>query len=473
MTSIIKAFCALILAGCVQLSGGELIFGNRHADFKFDETCGFTLLEIKNKTTGRSINMREGNYREGIWNISMLKNNCSTSVTANWKKPSYKITKKSDGQNLIVNWKDVHLGGSSFIDVTVELFLPNDSALLTGSLNVDARGNTAQWPMNISFPVIQNIHSLGDSMLIWPHHLGRVMKNPNENLKSQMHMRHPAPWSMQFIAYHGSEKLKDVSKVISKSAPSEANGYVRGTGADETGIYVDCLDAKNRYKVVYVRPEFGNKKLFRFWVSHYSELPDWPHSKFKEKTFSYSLPYPVRFGTFAGGYTKACDIYRKWSLQQTWAAAGPVRTLKGVNKHISEKMIDNVFWGGLYEWPAKMIPESAAFSNYFKVPSSTLWYRWNVAKFDMYNPDYWPVNPYLRRGFREMQLMNIPVTPYICGNIWSMDSDSWKKENAGSEVVREFDGTPKKWVINKRANAWMNPTSPIWRKSLLKLPHTC
>ena len=82
---------------------------------------------------------------------------------------------------------------------------------------------------------------------------------------------------------------------------------VPGIGTAQGGVYVACEDTAGNVKILKALKRGTGMRL---GIAH---VGDWPTSG--ERT----LEYDVVLGSFQGDWYDAADLYRDWTLRQTWA----------------------------------------------------------------------------------------------------------------------------------------------------------
>jgi hypothetical protein len=278
---------------------------------------------------------------------------------------------------------------------------------------------------------------------------------------------------MQFMAFHGSEKLQ-ANNLADLNNTSNINGFYRGNADDETGLYLSAADGESYAKQICIERGGKNKKSFNMEVTHYPSFEFWPMTKkTMAKVFTYKMPYNMKLGVYSGGTEEACKIYRSWAKDQKWMSRGKIRNPNNPDKNkLSKKVLDCAFWGKFYHGAGKVVGELASLKKYFGVPVNTQWYRYKISKFDNNNLEYFPVDPYFYEGISTLKKIDIGVMPYVCCAVWDMDRDSWDKYNLEEAAAMGAGGSPYIWTLAGQPSAWMNPASPLWREKYIDASKT-
>ena len=457
-------FTLCVLAAVMPASGRDVVLENSKAAFRFDSDRGFALCSMKNKETGRSVVFDAA--KPLLWQLELIDHQNKT-VNISSGKAVFRLLNETRGKSLEIIWTDIPAGQSK-VNVKVRCYLQNGHSIVQSNFFARVTGNPAGWIKQVEFPVLRGIKSLGDDYLLVPRYLGRMVRNPGERV-TDFHFTHPGKWSMQFIAFHGSNILKN--NLVDLKNGFKVNGFQRGTASDETGLFLSTADGQGYHKDVEISRDRKRKGTFNLKLTHYPQFDFWPPVKSRMGVnFSYSMPYPVRLGTYSGGTKKACEIYRHWALKQGWMRRGPVNKPNNPANGVSPKVLNCAFWGKFYHGAGKVVPEMAGLRDYLKVPMNTHWYRYKISKFDDNNLEYFPLDPYFKEGATTLRDMGIGVMPYVCYAVWDLDTESWARKNLIAAAALSESGKPIIWGLRKgHPNAWMNPASQLWRDEFSSL----
>ena len=451
-----KLFAALAVVTASLLTAADLTVENKFTAFVFDPDNGCSLREIRNKETGKSIVFAAS---APLWQAELLTGENTLSIAAPAAVKT-RLSRVSGGQLLTANWK---LNGKNPVTAEMKFFLPDSGALAEADFAITTAGKKAPWVDNVVFPVCGGIKSFQDDYLIVPYYYGQLIRNPGKGRQRSSYLHHPGSWSMQMVAFFGS----DTAVAPTAADGTEITGYLRGTAADETGFILACDDEKNFYKELRIdkNPQFSG--TFDIRTSHYPALPDWPAVKAKMNgRFSYKMPYKVKIGTFSGGVGKAAAVYRDIVKDHHALRLGK---LDDPANPISSKIKNLAYWGKHYHGANRVLPDTLRMWKFFRAPTAIHWPRYTSVKFDHNNLDYHPLLAEFETGVRTLRQLGIVTAPYVCACMWDQDIPSYKRKNMAAAATRDRHGAPYLWPIAEANNAWMNPASPLWRKEYADL----
>ena len=294
-----KVIICLLCAFFTGASLADTTLENRYAKFTFSGKNG-ALTGILNKETKREVAMPENT---ALWQAVMLDTEGKEHILIPSFAPKSRLTRKGREQTLILSWNDLSIAKSK-VDFTAYITLPDDSGIARWRAEItSSSGKEAAWVKTLSFPVMNNVQSLGDDFLTYGDNLGRMIRTPGKRIRYDKEIPCPGHWSMQFAAFYGSSK---VEPVVQPTAHKDffVNGFHRGTMPDETGIFLACADAAGNAKSFFY-DKGGKADTFNMALRHLPALPFWPRNSAKgDKIFKYVIPYETHIGTFSGGRGK-------------------------------------------------------------------------------------------------------------------------------------------------------------------------
>ena len=191
-------------------------------------------------------------------------------------------------------------------------------------------------------------------------------------------------------------------------------------------LYFDHRDPRHAAKYACYEVNEGE---FRCWCVHGLACGAEPAAE-------YELPYANSVGIFRGGWYEAAQIYRRWALEQPWAAAR-----RGRPNPLADL--------GIWVWnrgPADEVvpPVLALQEDLGEVPVAMDWYWWHHNSYDTDYPDFWPPRDgeeKFRAAIAEMRARGIFTQVYINALAWDVDTPSYADGGAESVVVTR-EGKP-------------------------------
>lgn len=460
---------SLLICFTAKGSNDKLLeWGNEHVTFCFASSRGYDLVGLKDLHTGREIldsNLQNHDIYN-FWQVVLTDAEQQQITLSNHSKATvtYETSEHKDGRKITIYWKGIcDKTGNACANVTVTGFLPVSASVAEWRISVTSQVPYRVWL--VRFPSIRGIRDLGDDYAILPDAMGRIVWDPSSRISNRV-LKHPGYLSMQFLAAWGSEQFK-------LTPPStenfEVKGWYRGAAPDEAGIYTAIHDADSYYKLVEVLRD-KTRKSYGWQIVNFPAFDEWPLSK-STSPYHYEVPYAFAIGVFNGTAEEACELYRAWSLRQPWAERGPVWAPNPKARFpLSSFIRDNVFWGKFYHEPGKIVPELTDFRNYLRVPVSTHYYRYNIAAFDDNNPEFIPLDPYFRQGMNDLRAAGVKTMPYINRILWDMDVESWRKENAVVNAVKNRNGKAATTAFTHgNIMGVMSSAAPGWQKKLAEI----
>ncbi|MCD4830175.1 MAG: LamG domain-containing protein [Anaerohalosphaeraceae bacterium] len=207
--------------------------------------------------------------------------------------------KTATGEIVKLYWDGLSLpDAKGVVDVVVTVDLPDDSQFSYWKIEINSRDR--EWALwNIDFPIVNFANPVKkkseDSYLALPYRWGILVPDPFQTKAKDKkewvrNFIYPSNMHLQFFALYG-----------------ETAGTYLGT-YDSAGF-----DKEHRMTSVSSRGRITHK------IKHY------PFDRGRG-AYQFELAYPIVFGTFKGDWYDACQIYRKWAVQQPWCGKGPLAT---------------------------------------------------------------------------------------------------------------------------------------------------
>ena len=91
-----------------------------------------------------------------------------------------------------------------------------------------------------------------------------------------------------------------------------------------TGLYLAAYDGQG-YRKKFYADKIADRQVMIYKVGHYPTNMGYPAE-------NYQMNYDMCLGPFVGDWYDACQIYRRWALQQRWCQYGPLRIRKNIPK---------------------------------------------------------------------------------------------------------------------------------------------
>jgi len=343
---------------------------------------------------------------------------------------------KKDGRLTFV-WENLDVGDEKgVLSVTVEANLaPSDAFVrFRGQFTLDSKKFTV---FNFLAPCVEGIYPkdgrLDLDRLASPIYNGRLILNPIKNGilgKPSYFMPNRGGHSMQLDAYY-----------------HEGNGLYLGAfdGAQNAVRYSMTAD-----------PERGLGWTMVHVPNNMTAIPQ-----------KWATPYDTVIRCFDGDWYDACRIYRKWALQQSWAAEGPMFTRKSTPqwfKDIDEWLLQPLNKSYLGAGVANGMGVRG-FKEKLKGFNIGLaingWGKHQL--FDKMTPDRFPLTQLDKDFFAEWrQPPDYPMMGYIQAISWDIRLPDFQESKAQEYTVKNFSGQNVKWMDHL---AIMYP-SPFWLEKL-------
>ena len=352
----------------VSDTGNILAIGNSSIEITFSKSDG-RLWGIHHKR----LNTELLTIKNGWWAPFQLTYfyNDKNVYTGGWScsKWSYQSNLVPGGAVLSIQWS-----GFSVEDTTID-------AQFEIQIEVDDNSQLSTWKcwftdhsnlnlVGVDFPVVSGIGQISqegeEDSLVFPTWSGLLFHDPIHNLLPNRgwgwEMVYPSSLSnMQFMAYYGN--------------------------SPQAGLYFALYDPDSHSKFIdFSKPGDSVADYLFLHVRHFPEL----------NQHDFQLTYPIVIGVFEGDWYDAAQIYRRWTLQQSWAQSGKI-----YDRAPGSSPLESL---GLIQWiytypecippsvnPFSVVPEIAAdTARFIGSPVAMSWIGWE--KFGWYSqyPDVFP-----------------------------------------------------------------------------------
>ena len=204
-----------------------------------------------------------------------------------------------------------------------------------------------------------------------------------------------------------------------------------------------CYSNRESFYFEYRDTEFYQKKFQFTRTSDHKNVVfrgSYPLPLDSESSLTDEMPYSFGIGRFNGEWFEACQIYRRWALQQSWTnRPEPASQIRDIamwiwNRGNAEDVVP----------PVQKLYEDTG------LPFALDWYWWHKNGYDTSYPDYWPPREGIktfRENIRKLNSQGIYTQVYTNGMVWDMESKSWE-ENGHKETIKLRDGTYKAYQFN-------------------------
>jgi len=194
---------------------------------------------------------------------------------------------RQDGRDVVTMVFDRPAG----LDMTVTVTARGSATEPGTRWNLSLRNDAGLNVVDVQFPFVVVRYELKGSIL-WPHYAGRLIKNPAPETLGP-----DSTLAWQFAPENGS----------SFHYPGFVFAQFMAYLNDRAGLYLACEDAKANIKII--KP-LHRAPGIRLGIAH---VGDWPVRGTR------TLEYDVVLRGFKGDWHDAADLYRAWTLQQSWA----------------------------------------------------------------------------------------------------------------------------------------------------------
>ena len=245
-----------------------------------------------------------GKSRAGSFNILDDMAGKPFTVMSNVAKAvSWRHESTDNEITLHLNWKDMDLlEDKNKLDVSATITLRQGDPLSRWRIKLTNRSDRYGIE-RVRFPLM-DFAPIGDAkqnVQLLPRQRGELVQEPFKH--QNVEAFYPHSFNMQFQALYNKESL--------------------------TGVYFGTEDPAASFMV---HDLFNREAEITWRAGHFP----------KNITFSkedFALPYDCVVGPFHGDWFDACQIYRKWTLKQSWSRKGPLATRQDVPKWYKETPI--------------------------------------------------------------------------------------------------------------------------------------
>ena len=420
------------------LSGGGLRIGI--------DRQGGRLVELKDLTAKRDLT---GGGPAALWELEFLPGQNLTNLTPGQAK-SFHCEQVGNGRarRLELTWREFGLQHAPGLRVGARVSLDGDLPLSRWTIRIE--GLDGLRLDKVHFPRLDNLPRHDHEMLAVPVWLGQQTANARQLVSGvaggpkAMSALPPAGRRLEW-AYPGLLSLQCLAF------------YQQGG----PGLYVACNDAA------------AYRKTFAFFGDGQGnascELVHLPENG-DEPADSWTLPYQVLVGAFAGDWVTAAELYRGWATNQVWAKQS--RLNRG-------EVPDWVLKTGAWVWNRGRSPDvlspALALEQQLHLPVSVFWHWWHGCPYDIGFPQYLPPREgaeSFKTALAAAHSEGARALVYMNQRLWGMTTRSWVDEGAARFAVKGQDGKVAPEVYNtftKDPCASMCMGTAFWRNKYADL----
>jgi len=534
-------FFALLLVSLGDATASSLTLGNDIISLSFDSDSS-SLSSLLDVSSGVDMVLPEDAAALAhipIWTLQMAEPAGLQTLTSTQRAvTSHTLTSLSSQQTLSLEWTDISVfpsdvssNQSAYVTVTLDVTLPNDSAMSSWSISVHTQTNSVTpiglWEAIISVPVSVGSGSNGE--LFFPSGYGETFTNPAVDTGGSVSGLYPSGnMAMQFVAVSGNPSDAQSSASPSTGvymATHDPSGSMKGF--DYSTLAYSLADPVTQPPHPASREAIKlNREVDRPVSAQRNQMKNRAGAALTILTLTiyaedagkelpvgatWTAPYAVTVGLVrnispsAGRplWSEAAMIYRDWALSNApWAAKTTSQRDTLPDWYRSNSLWINTHWqchdvfnvtGGEPAVVKNMVSQVATL---FDLPSVALhWYEWQQGpdpapsaryKFDTHYPDYFPPRqPTLFKDtIRTLRNdFNVYTIPYINGRIFDIGSDTYLADNGG-QYCSQYVITPKlrsSSSVENRANlapyledygnnatfCVASPFTPYWQETLV------
>jgi hypothetical protein len=412
-----------VLAGLAE--GYPILANDRVAYVWSRPENGAGLLSICDRRRGQEF-LKGNPAAASFWQVSVKRGEAGRSYS-NVGRPGQVVAKS---------------GGLSFVwegppRVVVRASLRSGEALLRMRLSAQAQ-DSAEGLVNVVFPAVDGVLPLTDGAaqdhILDTWALGELRPSP---LVSGKAVPIEYPNGMQFTALYGEGR----GLYVAEEDPQAHRKTLAWTSQSETGT-------------------------LQFTISH--PVLGWAGP---QGVPTYASPGDVVIGPFRGDWYDAAQLYRKWALTAPWCAKGPIHSRRDYPKWLA----DAPYWtiGDLGDEAG--IQRETDKLTFFGGPGVIHAYGYYFPQHqdDRY-PEMFPPklgSEGLKEAVRELQQRGAHLVPYVNGQLWDQDTESYRTEQAENATLRWPGGGMKVHTSygGGQALVSMCPGSRQWRDKLTAL----
>ena len=452
-----RVFAILFGMISLSLSAADYSIENDYAKFVFGGTKNLVCRKITNKATG--ITIRTDDIKAAgnpLWHLVFLSTD-NRIITVVPK--TFPAVRKISSRHLRFSWSEK--AESYVIHFTADIQLPEDSGIADWKFAAKVSGGTGVLIREVRFPRLNRIRSIGDDALLIPQLQGHIIRNPAHRTFERTNI-YPGWWASQFFTFSGSKKMEYYR--YNPAKPYHVIGTVRGDAEDETGLYFSSDDPTCSRKRMFLKGEQKNG-WFSAGISHYPAVQKTGNP---ESSFTFSLPYSVKLGTYKGGVFAGMDLYRKEIATRSFLAEGPIYNQQK-ESYLSPWFRDYTLVWNAWSNPASATALSRFVTDYYQLPLVVHRYAYWGNNFDYNYPDYLPLRNNVREEWNLLRAAGVPEMPYV--NIQRADirSRSFFKQGLDKAVVMTHAGTPGPAHMQGNPSVSMHAGHPAWKNWLQHL----
>lgn len=380
----------------------NITLGNEKIELSFDKKTG-AFLSFKNLDNSYEF-IDSNSFSSTLWEVDFLQPSGITTLDMTLASGFH--FEKKDSNTLILTWDNFSGIKTKNFKVSAIITLRKNKPLSSWKISVEGIKN--EQVNRVVFPIISGIKDLGDENLAVPYWMGVKMKDPRTHLskiedkEKKYQWQYPGRMSLQCIAlYNSSEKF---------------------------GLYNSCNDSLAYRKDFSYKLDNLNNLTY--------EISNYPSIDIKSDT--YSPKYEAIIGSFEGDWISAAEQYREWGSKQKWASESRFK------KGLTPKSLEET---ALWEWnrgksnnvlvPAKDLEKQ------LKLPVNVFWHWWHGCSYDDGFPEYFPPREGKESFISAMtsaQKDGVKSIVYMNQMQWGTNTESWEKENAQANAVKDING---------------------------------
>ncbi len=450
-------------------SENQLLLANRQVGIQIIQgSKGFYLSRIYGIDTGQDfLASSSAKTPSKLWQLNMRADNGrDTKAIIITSQDGGALSKTIDraGSQITVHlwWKGMEVAGESgALDVEVTVTVKQGDPLSRWRINVTNRSKThGLW--DVTFPAVT----------LAP--IGTGSKTNHLTIAKSRGIVVDDPFNAQRGFGTGIHKGNEWPG----SLDMQFNALYDDSG---TGLYLAAEDGQGYKKRFYIT-QIPDRQIMAYKVVHYPPNMGYPAE-------NYQMTYDMCIGPFAGDWYDACQVYRKWAIQQRWCQQGPLKTRKDIPKWFKETPLVLKAESAYGEKSVlEMRNRILAVLDYIQMDLPIDWYEWQDFPLEKYFNDIDGIphsRPVISKAINDG---NYPIAPalklfsyacdellkakgYVKGCICAKLYDPGINENspfaakAKPGLVLDVHGKP---AINKRYSAWQICYSWPWWQQRLK-----
>lgn len=336
---------------------------------------------------------------------------------------------------LWLQWRGFRVAGSEVPgSLTVQITFPPDSAEVVFEEEIEL---PEQWSVrSLALPCLTAVGSadlLAEDAIFLPLFGGVLLPEPRGLARGAAQGRwqatYPGPASMQLFGYCVSERAT---------------------------LWLSSRDPSGSLKHLVASSIPGSARL-AFWVTHYPS---------ERRNAQVKTGYPTAVGIAAGDWFEAAREYRRWAVQQPWAARG-----RGAERRLSPLASSYGLWASYWGGAERCVSVAREVQRLVSAPVKLDWRCWHECGRDGRYPDYLPPRDgeeALAGAMRELADSGVLAQAGFSGLLASRQSRTWAQERVDAHVLEtsgEAGGKPPR----QSDLVAMCPETPYWREKLAYL----